>query len=203
MSPTISDIDFRTEVMPYIHAINLQFISKRTNKPILTPKGASSVVRGFFANRDARASALDTYRPIPRRLVDAVHLLKTDKHPKVIRDPKILSDIVNNKLKQLRLPWNYFQRNSFTTPLQEQTDRLNYIVSGECNKDLKTLCANLSWDVNCFLMVDLNYYPALDKYGYISTPHTLQNCVLIIGTNGTSFSRFMIPDNVVIEKIIL
>jgi hypothetical protein len=202
MSSTISDIDFRTEVMPYIHAINLQFISKRTNKPILTPNGASSVVRGFFANRNARASVLDTYTPTHRRL-DVVHLLKTDKHPKVIRDTNILPDILNNKLKQLRLPWFYFQRNSYNAPTQEQIDRFNYIASGECNKDLKTLCANLSWNVNCFLMAELNYSPALDKYGYHSTHDILQSCVLIIGTNGTSFSRFMTPDNVVIEKIIL
>jgi hypothetical protein len=73
MSSTISNIDFHTEVMPSMYAINLQFISKKTNKPILTPNGASAIVRGFFANRNARASVLETYNPSYRSF-DAVHL---------------------------------------------------------------------------------------------------------------------------------
>ena len=201
MSIPTSVLNFQTEVKPYIYSIHLQFVSKRTKKIISAPSGASGIVRGFFANRCyLRATTLDSFTPGFARW-DSVHLLKTDKHPRVIRDPKILDGIISTKIKQMRIPWNYFQRNQFTIPSEEQVDRFNYIVSGECNKDLKSLCAGFTWDVNCFLLAEINYSTEHNTYGYFN--QASQVCLVIIGTDGTMFNRFMTPDNVVIEKIIL
>ena len=201
MSIPTSVLNFQTEVKPYIYSIHLQFVSKRTKKIISAPSGASGIVRGFFANRCyLRATTLDSFTPGFARW-DSVHLLKTDKHPRVIRDPKILDGIISTKIKQMRIPWNYFQRNQFTIPSEEQVDRFNYIVSGECNKDLKSLCAGFTWDVNCFLLSEINYSTEHNTYGYFN--QASQVCLVIIGTDGTMFNRFMTPDNVVIEKIIL
>lgn len=193
-------LDFRTEVTPYIYSIHLQFISKRTNKTISAPSGASGLVRGFFANRGLRSAQLESFAPGYARW-DSIHLLKTDKHPRVIRDSKILDGIISTKIKQIRLTWNFFQRNQFTIPTQEQINRFNYIVSGECNKDLKSLCANLTWDVNCFLLAELHYSAEHNKYGYFNNGS--QTCLVVIGTDGTMFNRFMTPNNIIIEKIVL
>jgi hypothetical protein len=193
-------LNFQTEVKPYIYSIHLQFVSKRTKKIISAPSGASGIVRGFFANRGLRAATLDTFAPGYARW-DSIHLLKTDKHPRVIRDPKILDGIISNKIRQIRLPWNFFQRNQFNIPSEEQINRFNYIVSGECNKDLKSLCAGFTWEVNCFLMAEISYSPEHNAYGYFH--QNSQVCLAVIGTDGTMFNRFMTPDNVVIEKIIL
>ena len=193
--------NFQQEVLPYIYSIHLNFISKKTKKVISTPTGASTKVRNFFREKGIRASQLESVSVPPLAYWTGVHIYRsTDSYP-LFKDNSVITNAYSNKTKCIRLPWGYFQRGATQVPSLEQTNRLNYIISGECNRDLKILCANENWEVECFLVAEVYYTPDRNEYGYFGDSYA--KVLVILGATNNQFSKFATPTNIVIEKIIL
>lgn len=193
--------NFRQEVLPYVYSIHLNFISKKTKKVISTPTGASTKVRNFFREKGIRASQLESVSVPPLTYWTGVHIYRSTDTTATFKDASILVNTYTNKTKSIRLPWSYFQRGTQGDQSLEQVNRLNYIIFGECNRDLKILCANENWEVECFLVAEVYYTPDRNEYGYFGDPYA--KVLVILGATDNQFSKFATPTNIVIEKIIL